>query len=101
MNRLASSFQPAPPASAATREAPTLLARTLREPSLVRLAQSIADLSPDLARALCSSGLASMPDPVEREVWRVRLAPFLEGESVSDSGERGESGDGGPALAAA
>ena len=39
------------------------MARSVREPSLLRLAQSIDDLNLELARALCLSGLAAMVDP--------------------------------------
>lgn len=63
-----------------------------REPSLLRLAQSIEELNPEMARALCLSGLAAMTDPVEREAWRVRLAPWL---------DTGGGDDGDPLVVAA
>jgi len=67
----------------------------VREPSLWRLAQSIEELNPELARALCRSGLEAMADPAEREAWRERLSGWLD-----DGG--GDDGDGGePVLAAA
>jgi hypothetical protein len=56
------------------------------------LAQSIEELNPDLARALCRSGLEAISDPIERESWRARLAPWL---------EDGDGDDGGAILAAA
>jgi hypothetical protein len=92
MNRLPS--HPAPAGAAAESGSPSLLARSVREPSLLRLAQSIEELSPELARALCLSGLAAMTDPVERESWRARLAPWLEEREDAD-------GDDGGALMAA
>jgi hypothetical protein len=93
MNRLSSSIRPASDAPASAGQAPlTPVARSVREPSLLRLAQSIEELNPELARALCLSGLAAMTDPVEREAWRARLAPWLENR---------DGGDSGPALAAA
>jgi hypothetical protein len=93
MNRLPSTDTRA---DAALESGPaSLLARSVREPSLLRLAQSIEELNPDLARALCLSGLAAMSDPVERDSWRARLAPWLE-ESDDADGD-----DGGALLAAA
>jgi len=71
MNRLPPLFQTPPthpPAPA------TLLASALREPSLVRLAQSIAELNPQLARALCQQGLDRLSDAAERAAWQERLA---------------------------
>lgn len=69
---------------------------SVREPSLWRLAQSIEALNPELARALCRSGLEAMADPVEREAWRERLSGWL------DEGGGGDDGDGGdPVLVAA
>jgi hypothetical protein len=62
------------------------MARSVREPSLLRLAQSIEDLNPELARALCLSGLAAMVDPEEREAWRARLAPWLDDRNDGDDG---------------
>ena len=67
----------------------SLLARSVREPSLLRLAQSIEELNPDLARALCLSGLAAMTDPAERERWRARLQPWLEEREDSDDDDGG------------
>jgi hypothetical protein len=93
MNRLPAPFPSAASPAPVAGDAPSLLARSVREPSLLRLAQAIEELNPDLARALCRSGLASMDDPVERESWRARLAPFLAGDDDDD--------DGGPVLAAA
>jgi hypothetical protein len=93
MNRLNSSNRPVSESPAGAGETPlTPVARSVREPSLLRLAQSIEELNPELARALCLSGLAAMEDPAEREAWRARLAPWLDNRD-------GE--DGGPALAAA
>ena len=87
MNRLPS---PLPPAIPGPESGPaSLLARSVREPSLLRLAQSIEELNPDLARALCLSGLAAMTDPAERESWRARLAPWLEEREDSDGDDGG------------
>lgn len=96
MNRLPS--DPAPDGPASECPSPSLLARSVREPSLLRLAQSIEELNPDLARALCLSGLAAMSDPVEREAWRTRLAPWLE---KWDDADDADGDDGGALLAAA
>jgi hypothetical protein len=93
MNRLPSSTRPASDSPASAGATPlTPVARSVREPSLLRLAQSIEELNPELARALCLSGLAAMADPIEREAWRARLAPWLENR---------EGENGGPTLAAA
>ena len=72
---------------------PSLLARSVREPSLLRLAHSIEVLNPALARALCLSGLAAIKDPAERAAWRARLAPWLE--------DRNDGGDDDGAMLAA
>ena len=87
MNRLFSiSNIPASPAPAGP-EAASLLARSLREPSLLRLAQAIQELNPELARALCWDGLPTLDDASERAAWRERLAFFL--------GDDGQKNDGG------
>lgn len=67
----------------------------VREPSLWRLAQSIEELNPKLARALCRSGLEAIPDAAEREAWRERLSGWLDDDDDDDRG------GGGPVLAAA
>jgi hypothetical protein len=87
MNRLFSiSNIPASPAPAGP-EAASLLARSLREPSLLRLAQAIQELNPELARALCGDGLSTLNDASARAAWRERLASFL--------GDHGPKNDGG------
>jgi hypothetical protein len=92
MNRLPSHLQNHGNPEGHGPDAASLLARTVREPALLRLAQSIEELNPDLARALCRSGLEAIADPIERESWRARLAPWL---------EDGDGDDGGSILAAA
>ena len=87
MNRLfSSSNTPASPASAGP-EPTSLLARSLREPSLLRLAQSIQELNPELARALCGDGLSTLNEASERAAWRDRLAFFL-----GDNGPKNDVG---------
>jgi len=98
MNRLPSSPSPMPALPEATSA--SLLARVVQEPSLLRLAQSIEELHPDLARALCRNGLAALTDPAEREAWQARLAPWL--EESPDSGNPGDDdGDDGGLMVAA
>lgn len=94
MNRLPSDHRTTGGAAAADAGSPSLLARAVREPSLLRLAQSIEELNPALARALCLSGLAAIEDPAERAAWRARLAPWL--DDRNDGGD-----DDGSVLAAA
>ncbi len=79
MNRLPSPGDPIPfAASEPAAQTPTVLSRSVREPALLRLAQAIEELAPDLGKALCLNGLNSLDDPAEREPWRARLAPWLE-----------------------
>lgn len=49
---------------------------------MLRLAQSIEELNPQLARSLCHSGLAAITDPTEREAWRERLGPWLDADDT-------------------
>ena len=97
MNRLPSTPSPSLPLP----EAPSAdaLARALRDPSLLRLAQSIEELHPELARALCRSGLAALTDPAEREAWQARLGPWL--EEAPESGNPEDEGDDGGLMVAA
>jgi len=86
MNRLVS-HSPSPPAPVIPDSKPLgHLERAVRETSLLRLAQSIEQLNPELARSLCRSGLAAMKDPVERETWHARLAPWLDDDGQDDEG---------------
>jgi hypothetical protein len=85
MNRLTrDSAAMSPPDCSAGDATWSPMARSVREPSLLRLAQSIDDLNPELA--LCLSGLAAMVDPEEREAWRARLAPWLDDRDDDDDG---------------
>lgn len=89
MNRLPAHFRTSAGPETTDKATAAVLARTVRDPSLVRLAQSIEELNPELARALCRSGLEAISDPIERESWRARLAPWLEDRDGIDGDDSG------------
>jgi hypothetical protein len=70
---------------------PAGAAGSVSEVSLLRLAQSLVELTPKLAMDLSLAGLENLKDPAERESWQARLAPML---------DNGASSGGGPMLSA-